>query len=451
MNKFIILLVCLFCLSLSVISAQLFNLFSFRVWISSVIIQFIAIFNIFSNKEPYSLFKIFFIFTLFFFGIAPLFQFYNNTQIWYSRPLAESEYFFTNILIIFIITLYLVMYRYFRFLRKHKREKINVIYPLSRNANKKKILLIALSSLSFLLTFYSNGFNIVPMLIRGGDLVQSSVQSSNNSDGQIQWLILANFVRPIAMMSFLYYVVNSIKIKIDFVFLLLLCLAIITCFPSSLSRYAVAGFYIPFCLVLFKYMRRINVFSISLILGLLVVFPFLSLFRNYSKETELKFSNTFDMFLTGDFDSYQNFALILSHDLITNGNQILGVVFFWVPRTLWNGKPIGSGAFIGEKLHFFFTNVSANYFAEGYLNFGFLGIFLFLLALAFFTAKIDSIYWNNNYESKNSYFKIIYMTILGLLFFILRGDLLSSFAYTLGFISSGHFVYKLANLNIKNK
>jgi hypothetical protein len=124
-------------------------------------------------------------------------------------------------------------------------------------------------------------------------------------------------------------------------------------------------------------------------------------------------------------------------------------LFFWIPRSFWPTKPIGSGAFLAEEQGFFFTNVSCNYFAEGYINFGIIGIFIFIIVLSFVTAKLDKMYWTICVNSRNNYFNVIYCVLLGMIFFMLRGDLMSSFAYSIGFLFSIWLVYKVASFKIK--
>ncbi|GAB3421222.1 hypothetical protein GCM10027516_18380 [Niabella aquatica] len=149
------------------------------------------------------------------------------------------------------------------------------------------------------------------------------------------------------------------------------------------------------------------------------------------------------MFSTANFDSYQNFALIVSEDMITWGRQLLGVFLFWVPRSIWLNKPIGSGALLGEQLNFSWTNISANYFAEGYINFGYVGILLFVIILSAFNAKLDNMYWRYAVNINHNFFKIFYYVLLGMIFFILRGDLLSSFAFTIGYLIAIFIVFKV--------
>ena len=149
------------------------------------------------------------------------------------------------------------------------------------------------------------------------------------------------------------------------------------------------------------------------------------------------------MFLESHFDAYSNFVHILANDITTSGYQLLGSLLFWVPRSIWPSKPIGSGAFLSEEIKLNWTNISCCYFAEGYINFGFFGILIFTFFLAWYCASFDKAYWKINKEKNKNYcfFELIYLLLLGLTFFIMRGDLMSSFAFTLGFIFSVLFVY----------
>lgn len=449
MGKIFVLAISAFCVITMIVVIQPKSSFSYGIFITSIFIQLYSIYNIFTREdEPYSLLKVFFLFSLFFFGIAPLLQFYNNVVIWYYRPLNEWETFRTNSLVIIILILYRFFYDLFRKLKVKESliVKINA-YSINRKIGFiRSLLLILISLISFFLVFQSNNYNILPMIIRGGDILSELLDVGEGNSSPTKWLIINNFVRPIAMMCFLYYVISPNKNK--FVFTLLLILALITCFPTGMPRFAAAAMYIPLMLIVFKYARRKHVFSLIFIFGLLVVFPFLDSFRTLSDNSEIKIGLYFTMFLEGHFDSYQNFALLISNNIITYGTQLLGVLLFWMPRSIWVDKPIGSGAFAAQKLNFTYDNVSANYFAEGYINFGFMGILIFLILLAYFTARLDAFFWKKVSFKDNNYFSVLYTISLGFLFFILRGDLLSSVAYACGFISSALLVYKILRIKI---
>lgn len=78
---------------------------------------------------------------------------------------------------------------------------------------------------------------------------------------------------------------------------------------------------------------------------------------------------------SGDYDS---FAQIVNSIQVaaTQGfspQQLLGPVLFWVPRSMWSTKPVDTGVLIGEAKGYFFTNLSAPLWAEGYIAAGWFG------------------------------------------------------------------------------
>ena len=103
MNKILIILFSIISMGLMVFSIEPLSNFSNKVFVSSLLIQFIAILFIFHKDEcPYSLNKIVSLFFYFFYGIAPLLQFYNQSSFFGARSLNEVEYFYMNVLIILL-------------------------------------------------------------------------------------------------------------------------------------------------------------------------------------------------------------------------------------------------------------------------------------------------------------------------------------------------------------
>lgn len=409
--------------------------FSERVFFTSLIIQYISVYFIFSNSaKSFTLKKIFHIFTLFFFGVAPLLQFFNHTSFYGARKLLESEYFYCNLLIICIILTFNLCY--FLFTLKMKTKKVtkynrSEINMLSFN-NKIKIMLICL--LSFFIVFKMNNYNIISMLIRGGEF-KDGIDISSTYE-----MIINNFFKPLSMVCLLYLVI--VKNKFSFFDYCIAFIVIITCFPLSMPRFSAAAMYLPLLILLCPFLNKKNNFSLIFILGLLVVFPLLEKFRYFSLDTSL-LDLDFQMFLEGHFDSYQSLALVVSENIITDFHQLLGVFLFFIPRSVWASKPIGSGAFLADELSLGWSNISCNYFAEGYINAGLLGVILFTVILAYFLSLLDSLYWNFSIKESSNFFKIGYLISLGLLFFMLRGDLLSSFAFSSAYLLS---IFSLSRL-----
>ena len=411
--------------------------------ISNFLICILSLFFLFRmDDQPYSLYKIFYLFIFFFFGIAPMIQFSMQSSFFGALPLSDGMYFQLNIIILFICLLFHINYKIsYKYSLAKRKKNFYKRYDLNNRpiSFKGKLVLLFLSIVSFLIIFYINGFSFASLLVRGGEDKQAYV--GNDSVG----LIIYRFIQPMSMMAFLYYLL-SLK-KNFFLLFFLLVITLFTASPTSMARFSFAALYLPVLILSFSWLRRKNIFSLLFVFGLLIVFPFMDQFRYFDQNSAVSFELNFDSFKQAHFDSYNNFGLILSHDIVTSGRQLLGVVFFWVPRTIWPTKPIGSGAFLADKIHLYFSNISANYFAEGYINFGYIGILLFLIMLSFITAKIDKIYWSNQRgpNLNRSYFHVIYLVLLSMLFFILRGDLLSSFAYTCGFLLSCFTVFGIVN------
>lgn len=397
-------------------------------------ISSIALFSY--SDRSYSLYKVFYIFVLFFFCIAPAIQFKNGVSLLFTK-FAESDYVITTLYILLSIILYSFFYFIFNKKIRVSNSKSTKIEEIKIKPLKlrKEILPLLISSCIFLIYLYINKFNLASLLFRGGELADRIPIS------QISFLILSYFLRPMTMILFLSICITKVTHKI--VPLLLFILFVLTAPPTGMARFAAAAMYIPVVMWFIPILRKKNMFVLVLILSLLIVFPFLGNFRHYSGMQNIKIGLDFEQFETLNFDSFSMFMRVLKDDVITHGNQLLGVILFWLPRSIWPSKPIGSGAYIAEKSDLIFSNISMPYIGEGYINFGLLGMVLFVILIAYITARLDKEYWSYVVYKDKSLDKIRYFLLLGLLFFVLRGDMLSSFAYTCGFMLSFKFVKKI--------
>lgn len=379
------------------------------------------------QRQPYSLYKIFYLFVLFFYGVAPFIQYSENVLIWTNEMITPEDYLNTNIFVFVIIILFEFIYN-----------RLIVFYKLKSKCfkNNKSIvkwsyltiaIMFTLSISIFFLTYHICGYNLYSLFFRGGELTEGRIDLT-----QTESLLFDNFIRPMPLIIFMFYYFSKVKIKlVSFLFLMI---GVATLAPTSVARLQAAALYIPICLLLFQILSKKNVFVFSFILSLLVLFPSLNQFRNITSLSQLEFVFNFDMFKEGHFDAYQNFLIVVKHDIVTYGYQLLGPIFFYLPRTFWPDKPIGSGHFLAKELGFSFSNISMPFPAEGYINFGFVGMLIFILVLAYVVAKLDKQYWIILDKDISPRLKIRYLILLGMLFFILRGDLLSGVAYTVGLL-----------------
>lgn len=397
--------------------------FVFTIWV---------FLKIFSRKEyNFSLNSIFFIFHLFFFCIAPYFQYMENITFWGGNQYSNFDYIFVTLISLLTLIFYYLVYIFsISHLRKSKATDINFRFK------KPKVnthILLAISLISFFIYFASVDFDLITLLIRGGEGIESTASNMSTSS----YLILSKFIRPIPAAALLIFKIH--RIKNTYVNICLWILFLLSNSPFGLARFAVAAFYIPILLLYFRRTQLKYNFSVIMIFSVFILFPFLNQFRYWGENITLKFD--YGIFLQGHFDSFQMFMRVITDNIITYGSQLLGVLLFFVPRSIWPTKPIGSGYFVAEESGLYFNNVSMNYFGEGFINFGFIGIILFALFLGYFNAFMDFRFWEKSVSYR---FRILYFVLIGMEFVTLRGQLMSFFPIAIGYVASIYLVYYLS-------
>jgi hypothetical protein len=196
--------------------------------------------------------------------------------------------------------------------------------------------------------------------------------------------------------------------------------------------------YIGFCaifIIYFFYHKKFSSgkFLFFILFGLFVIFPFLNLFR-YGFQTAVEWPSfnelMFEQLTELHFDAYSNiiatFHYCQLHGL-SLGYQMLGVLFFFIPRSLWVNKPLSSGEAVGDYISSLrsikFTNISNPIVSEFYINFGIYGVIGGAILFAIIINKLDS---------RVKMARYAYSLFAGYLFIIYRGDLMSAFAYCFG-------------------
>lgn len=175
--------------------------------------------------------------------------------------------------------------------------------------------------------------------------------------------------------------------------------------------------------------KKFRAVSLSAIFGMVYLFPIADMFRR-SLDPSAKSQNPLQSMLSGDFDSFSqitNTVDFVNENGITWGNQLLGVLFFWVPRNIWPDKAIDTGVLVGEWKGYSFRNLSAPFWAELYINGGWVVLLLGMLALGVAVGKLDrgseAILASTDYPSLVACIVPFYLLI------VLRGSLLQSVAF----------------------
>ena len=176
---------------------------------------------------------------------------------------------------------------------------------------------------------------------------------------------------------------------------LVIVLTLFTCVnPISSARYVFGTVLLAVLASLGAYgtLRRFRLVALSSLVGIVALFPILDTFRR-SLDASVQLENPLEAMTTGDFDAFAQIINTLEYtstEGLAWGWQMLGVFFFWVPRSVWPGKPIDTGTLLGEFKGYNFTNLSAPMWSEMFINFGWIGLVVGMVLLGYFFRRLDT-------------------------------------------------------------
>lgn len=116
-----------------------------------------------------------------------------------------------------------------------------------------------------------------------------------------------------------------------------------------------------------------------------------------------------------------NGDLYVREDGYRSGEQLLGTVFVFVPRSIWTTKPTDTGQLVGSSAGF---KVSAPLWTEGFVDFGYIGVCGYLFAAGALCGWLDRRYRTFDIPDIVAAFAPL---MASLLVFVLRGSLQPAF------------------------
>ena len=388
----------------------------------SVILSIFFLIGVFSlygtlisiDTKSFSLNKTFCMFFYFFFSLAPAVQYKNKAVFFFENVLTNEIYIKTGLLLLVILIVYIVFYHLvFSYLIRKKRFATIIQLNFKANSYSAIVLSYIMALFSLIAVVYLMKWDLSLLIYR-----PFAYDLKNNTNlGLIGYSLLLIF-RLIPFFILLNYKLVTKKNDKHTYFFLFIVLLI--CFPSSLSRGILAIIYIPVLILFFPFLKKGINYVLLFMFGVLVLFPILNNFR-YLKEGIFKIN--FESFNSAHFDAFQNMALLIDENIITGGRQLLGSLFFFIQESQWPNRPNGSGHLLGETIGYSYLNVSMPFFGEGYVNWGYAGVLLFLIIIVL----LNSIWDFTVSKGLNRFpLKSFYLIFLGFEFYVLRGDLYSS-------------------------
>lgn len=421
---------------------------SLSVYMTFFINFIIVVFGILKSELPLSLNKINWYFFLIFLIIIPFYQL-SSGYAPRNMYLTEYEIIFTNIL----ITLWCIGY-YISYNFKSSDIKLRTRKNSSIPKRKSFYYLLLISSV-ICLTYAIATFGFENLFIR---------DAAESDEGTFAILIFFLLRAPPAfsLSIFLWTIKKKVwvfhKQQMYLMTLVLTVITFILNYPVSLSRFLIGAVYLGlivsgFNINLFKGKR----FDILLILSIVVIFPIMYAFKMYTLEQILSPGYTLEInnYNSVDFDAYQMIGRTIrfvERYGYQFGGQLRSVLLFFIPRDFMNIKGDPSGELVATIQNVSFTNLSSPIVAEGFIDFGVLGVFLY----AFIFGKIAKFFDFKTYElmndSKNIYFvEIVFSFLIGFFVYIYRGALQPTFLRLMGFYLFLMVIYMASRFRFSNK
>lgn len=271
------------------------------------------------------------------------------------------------------------------------------------------------------------------------DLGIATAESLSSDGGESTRAIVASLAKVAPLAVLLAYAHSwqwrRLKVRIPDVLIvaLLAVVNVIVNNPISNPRYWFLAVMLGVFFTLVRSKTGQSVAVVSGILAAIVVFPVSDVTRYANPNDAVSYGSIWETIAVKDFDQFTmiNNAVAYTTDAgFSLGGQIAGVLLFWVPRSAWPDKPLDTGVVLGEWLDMRNTNLSSPLWAEGWVNFGWVGVVVFLLLLGIAGRALDAHYARAFSGSGGVRIGSHVGTALlaGYLFIILRGPLLQASA-----------------------
>jgi hypothetical protein len=439
----------LYILSLIVFLISLVGLRSNLIFIS-IQILIILLCILFINERPgLNLSNSFYGFTMIFLGLFPIAEYKLGIIYWGGKSISD----FTYIEASFYVLLSIIFFRLGYEIKIKSKTIYNSNIYLNHKIFTKMLSWLSLKTFLFLtipclyiLAAYN--YDFIALQFRGmGEEIETV------------FIFEFFFIKPLIFNIIFFFLIvhksSGLKNKIILLFFFIVLIFFVN--PLSIPRFLAFSLFVPLVFVLSKYYLKTNFAYLNVVFfGMIFIFPLLDIFRWFKLDDNFDSSKNMnlDYFFAGHFDAFQNFARTIDLNMHTYGYQLMGALFFFIPRSIWNTKPVGSGFILADEANLSFNNISMPLVSELYLDFSFFGILLGMLILGLFYRYLDKkMSFIGPIYSINTIVKIIaYTEFCCLQFYLLRGNLLACTAFISSILASillVYFYYKLINLSSK--
>lgn len=370
------------------------------------------------------------LFSLFFFGVIPLFEYRLGITYSGANTPQDSSYATAAGLVLLSCVCFYVGYG----LKRGSEVKMDALKRLQflsvrhRQMTSWTVFFTLGAIALFIVAFYD--FSISSILFRGFGEEQEQSAMGN--------AFVTYFARPLFFNLVLIMMLSTLRHRrVPLVKMFVLwCAAVVFVSPVGIPRSLAGALYIPMLMMAFlpKYYSKYSVLCVILF-AVLFAAPVADVFRTINhQDVDLGGNFNLEYVFSGHFDAFHNFAQVVDLRYASEGWQVVGILLFWVPRAIWTGKPQSTSFDFADFAGFTAHNVSFPLPAEFYVDFGAGGIIVGMFVVGLIYRRLDIFLARRKQGGTVASYVFaighLELSILGL--YLVRGSVLSSFAYTMG-------------------
>jgi hypothetical protein len=429
---------------------------SISLWMSfmgnALILTFITYYHIFIERRYSPFLSTYIVFNFLFFLVAPLaqiseFNMMETPVFTHYFPFSELTFIKTNGLIAIFNVVFFLFYVGCKDYIKIKKKK-----PVKKTYSLSSIFIFIILSVLVLIINYDFFLD---------ELSRPSWLTSTYNVSHLLIVKKVLFLMPLAgailcIDYYKNYKINTQKwILATAMLFFLIALLLLFKNPLTEKRNALGPIYL---LLLFLFVPKLlnsNVKSTLLLFVVMIIgFPLSQFLTHIDYGFDEILTNPSLLFaknqlsegyMSLNYDAFINIGVVMEHvefEGLSYGYQLLSGLLFFVPRSIWAAKPDASGLIVGNHVidhyDFHFANLSNPYIAEGYMNFGIIGVVFMAIVLA-----LSIVYFLTWLNSSNPFKKSIAFYFAMHLIFLLRGDFTSGYSYFIGTLVGLYVIPKM--------
>lgn len=392
-------------------------------WLSAVFLIgcILHLLGVVTSRDHAGVSLLFSFFTLFFIGLPAYVQIDGQSFPWRNVPYDDYDISRAYLILSLSMITYVAVDFFVRF---------RSVFQLENNDDYNKDENLYIIRWLMLIMFFC--YLLIPIIGLDNLLSDRSYLSNLADAGGLQ-LQLMYIGRSVSLLMLVYYL-HIVKSGSDIAGLSWHLLAVSAVFfiynyPGALPRFQLLGSLLAVVSIFVSFFNPYlkAIFTFFSALFLFYIFPAIKVVGYGGGVAEMiyKFSefNVLEYLCRVDFDAFKQIVdtvIYIENGAYRYGMNFIGAVLFFVPRAIWNSKPIDSGEIVSSDLGYFYNNVANPLHSEAYISFGYVGVVLVFTVLSYIVTKIEVLVRRGVVGVR---YLVLYSLLIGYIVIVMRGAL----------------------------